>query len=53
MQYDSTNLIRSASDAESSLPNPGRHAGRNNVSYADGHARSVPIGMEHLNTISP
>lgn len=38
--YDSSNLARNASDAVTSLPNPPRHRGRNNIAYADGHARS-------------
>jgi hypothetical protein len=47
--YDSTNLARSASDALTSLPKPGRHQMRegrqgpirqgNNVGYLDGSAR--------------
>jgi prepilin-type processing-associated H-X9-DG protein len=38
--YDSTNLARDASDLVTSLPDPPRHQGRNNIGYADGHARS-------------
>ena len=44
MIYDSTNLSRNASDPESSLPEPGRHRGRNNVAFADGHAKAVAPG---------
>lgn len=40
--YDSVNPIRNASDLVASLPLPGRHKGKNNVGYADGHARTVP-----------
>ncbi len=47
--YDSVNPIRNASDLCASLPLPGRHRarndrgpGRNNVAYADGHAKGVP-----------
>lgn len=39
--YESTNPVKNASDPVTSLPRPGRHAGRNNVGYADGHARRV------------
>lgn len=35
--YDSSNLTRNAHDAFSSLPQPGRHNGKNNVLYCDGH----------------
>lgn len=41
MIYDSTNLARNASDPVASLPKPGRHEGRNSISYADGHARAA------------
>lgn len=39
--YDSTNLAKSAHDAVSSLPKPGRHSGRNNILYLDGHVENV------------
>lgn len=52
--YDSTNLLRSASDALTSLPKPGRHQMRegregpmrqgNNVGYLDGSARFLVDG---------
>ena len=42
MVYDSVVPLRNASDLVTSLPTPGRHNGRDNVAYADGHARSVP-----------
>jgi prepilin-type processing-associated H-X9-DG protein len=38
--YDSTSLHRNASDPVTTLPNPRRHLRWNNISYADGHARS-------------
>jgi prepilin-type processing-associated H-X9-DG protein len=38
--YDSTNLARDASDPVTSLPNPPRHEGWNNIGYADGRVRS-------------
>lgn len=37
--FESLNLARNASDPFISLPKPGRHEGRNNVGYADGHAK--------------
>ncbi len=40
--YDSANPIRNASDPFTSLPSPARHRGKNNVAYADGHAKGVP-----------
>ena len=39
--YDSMNLGRSASDPFTSLPNPGRHGGRNVVGFVDGHANKI------------
>ena len=39
--YDSANPIRNVSDPVTSLPQPGRHDGKNGIAYADGHARSV------------
>jgi len=42
--YDSVNLARNASDLVTSLPNPGRHKGANNIAYADGHAKSARAG---------
>ena len=39
--YDSLNLGKNASDPFASLPKPGRHQGRDNVAYVDGHAKSV------------
>jgi prepilin-type processing-associated H-X9-DG protein len=41
--YDSSNLTRNASDRFASLPSPGRHKGKNNVGYADGHAKAVAM----------
>ncbi|MEZ0324548.1 MAG: hypothetical protein ACAH95_01460 [Fimbriimonas sp.] len=41
MLFDSTNLSRNAQDDAASLPNPGRHDERNNVAFADGHAKSI------------
>ncbi len=39
--YDSENLGVNAHDAFRSLPRPGRHSGRDNVLYLDGHVESV------------
>ena len=39
--YDSDNLAKSAHDAFRSLPANGRHAGKNNVLYCDGHINAV------------
>jgi prepilin-type processing-associated H-X9-DG protein len=39
--YDSTSLTRSAHDALTSLPKPGRHGGRNHILYCDGHVDAV------------
>ena len=41
MVYDSTDARRNASDMATSLPRPGRHHGKDNVAYADGHAKAV------------
>jgi prepilin-type processing-associated H-X9-DG protein len=38
--YDSSNLAKSAHDAFASLPKPGRHGGRNNILYCDGHVEA-------------
>jgi len=38
--YDSSNLGKSAHDAFASLPKPGRHGGRNNILYCDGHVEA-------------
>jgi len=40
--YDSSLPGPNACDAFASLPAPGRHAGRNNVVYSDGHVEVVP-----------
>lgn len=42
--YDSSNLGKSAHDAFVSLPRSGRHGGRNNVLYCDGHVDAVRAG---------
>jgi prepilin-type processing-associated H-X9-DG protein len=39
--YDSTNLAKNAQDKTTSLPRPGRHSGRNNILYCDGHVAAV------------
>jgi prepilin-type processing-associated H-X9-DG protein len=39
--YDSTDLGKNAHDALQSLPKPGRHGGRNNILYLDGHVQAV------------
>lgn len=41
--YDSSNLARNASDGVTSLPRPARHDGKDNVAYADGHAKTVIV----------
>lgn len=41
LTYESSNLRRNAVDPVTSLPRPGRHDGKSNLAYADGHARSV------------
>lgn len=43
--YDSTATGRNPSDAFTSLPSPGRHAGGNNVGFADGHVRWLKDGF--------
>lgn len=42
MVYDSLNPIKNASDLVTSLPAPGRHGGKNNIAYVDGHAKRIP-----------
>lgn len=39
--YDSSNLAKSAHDAVTSLPRPGRHGGRDNILYCDGTVKPV------------
>ena len=39
--FDSSVLTKSAHDAQQSLPRPGRHGGRNNILYCDGHIDTV------------
>jgi prepilin-type processing-associated H-X9-DG protein len=39
--FDSTNLAKSAHDAVTSLPRPGRHGGRNNLLFLDGHVETI------------
>ena len=39
--FDSVNLARNATGTLGSLPNPGRHNGKDMISYADGHAKAV------------
>jgi|SRR5579872_2952306 len=39
--YDSTTLTKNAHDPVTSLPRPGRHGGRNNILYCDGHIEAV------------
>ncbi len=41
--YDSSRLQKNAADAVASLPRPGRHGGRNNILYCDGHVEAVPV----------
>jgi prepilin-type processing-associated H-X9-DG protein len=40
--YDSTDLAKNAHDSLTSLPKPGRHGGKNNILFCDGHIESVP-----------
>ncbi len=42
MVYDSEYLLRNATDAVTSLPQPGRHDRGNIVSYVDGHVKRWP-----------
>jgi len=39
--YDSSSLAKNAHDPVSSLPRPGRHGGRNNILYCDGHIEAA------------
>jgi len=39
--YDSTDLAKDAHDSLTSLPKPGRHGGKNNILFCDGHIESV------------
>lgn len=39
--YDSTTVSKNAHDVVTSLPKPGRHGGRNNILYLDGHVAAV------------
>ena len=39
--YDSTDLAKNAHDNVTSLPKPGRHNGKNNILFCDGHIESV------------
>ena len=39
--YDSTDLAKNAHDSLTSLPKPGRHGGKNNILFCDGHIESV------------
>jgi prepilin-type processing-associated H-X9-DG protein len=39
--FESVNLARNASGTLDSLPNPGRHNGKNMIGYADGHVKAV------------
>jgi len=43
--YDSNYLEKDAHDRASSLPVPGRHAGRNNIVYANGRVETVAPGI--------
>jgi prepilin-type processing-associated H-X9-DG protein len=40
MLFESVNLARNASGSLASLPSPGRHKGKNNVVFADCHAKA-------------
>ena len=39
--YESSNTAKSAHDAVTSLPKPGRHNGKNEILFCDGHVESV------------
>lgn len=39
--YESTSIAPNSADPGTSLPTPGRHDGKNNIGYVDGHAKSV------------
>jgi len=41
MLFDSVNYSRNASDPMLTLPVPGRHKGKNNFGYVDGHAKGL------------
>ena len=41
--YESTQTKRNASGYLLDMPNPGRHGGRNNVGFMDGHVKSLPL----------
>jgi hypothetical protein len=45
LAYDSINLARNAADFVTSLPNPGRHEGKNNIVRADSSAKSYPLAV--------
>jgi prepilin-type processing-associated H-X9-DG protein len=45
--FESSNLSRNASDPVLTLPNPGRHGGKNCIGYADGHAKVRPDAAAH------
>ena len=42
--YDSSNLKQNATDPVTSLANPPRHNGGNNIGYVDGHAKWTRFG---------
>jgi len=42
--FDSDTMTKDASDAGTSLPKFGRHAGYNNIAYVDGHVRRLRAG---------
>ncbi len=39
--YDSTDVAKNAHDSLTSMPKPGRHGGKNNILFCDGHIESV------------
>ena len=41
LAFDSSTLTKNAHDPVTSLPKPGRHGGRNNILYCDGHIEMV------------
>jgi prepilin-type processing-associated H-X9-DG protein len=41
LAFDSSTLTKNAHDPMTSLPKPGRHGGRNNILFCDGHIEMV------------
>jgi prepilin-type processing-associated H-X9-DG protein len=43
MEFESSMLFRSATDAFTSFPNPGRHTLRDNIGFMDGHVKMMSL----------